>query len=147
MRILIADADGRFLETLQTYLRRKDHVVEAASDGLECSSAIRDFLPEVLVLDVELLWAEGVTTEMGKDRLLDGIPVILLSDVDPQVSRFEISGLRFADWVAKPFSLNDLLERIEFTVRNSISSSECVGDGGIHHPENGQALDFQSHCK
>ncbi len=89
--------------------------VATASDGVDCLSEMREFRPDVLVLDLDLLWggADGVLAAMhesGHDR---PIPVVLTTRwiqsrratrhlVPPVVKLLE-----------KPFRLRDLRSVIE----------------------------------
>ncbi len=143
MRIFIADADEKFLQILSLYLKRRGHEVEIASDALECTFALRVFLPDVVLLDAELLWADGAASEMGKDPLLNEIPVILICDCDPLASCIATSTIRFADWLPKPFPLADLHDRIDSVTVINRPSRQGDTHGGIHHAQNGLALDFQ----
>ena len=51
MRILIADNDEPRLGIVQSYLWDHGHEAEIAVDGLECIAILREFVPDVLVLD------------------------------------------------------------------------------------------------
>ena len=51
MRVLIADGDREFLELERRFLSQCGYDVLIASDGLDCVSVLRDFSPDVVVLD------------------------------------------------------------------------------------------------
>jgi CheY-like chemotaxis protein len=116
MRILIADDDEAFLEILQSYLWDRGHEAEIASDGLECITILRDFAPDVLLLERDLLWggSDGVLAQMRDDPLIPRIPVILMTDspeeFDALTNPIVVALLR------KPFRLSDLLEQIASAV-------------------------------
>ena len=55
MRVLIADGDEVFLEVSQRYLSDRGHKVNIATNGLETVAGLRRNLPDVVVLDRELL--------------------------------------------------------------------------------------------
>jgi DNA-binding response OmpR family regulator len=144
MRILIADADAQHLEILNKYLKRRGHEVKIASVSWECTFELRDFGPDVLVLDRELPWAGEVMTEICGDRSFDGIPIIVISDVDPRVIPVGVEGGCFADWLPKPFSLTVLLERIRFVGRDHSKKGRPICNGGFRQSQNGLTLDFQT---
>lgn len=112
MRMLIADADETYLEILQSYFWDRGCEVEIAADGLECMAILREFVPEVLVVERDLLWGgcEGVLALMQATAKLTDIPVVLVTngdhDIPPQTNRL------IATRLAKPFRLHDLLKRI-----------------------------------
>lgn len=59
-RILIADADREMLDVMARFFDRRGYEVVTASDGLECLSKVREWMPDVLVLEREIPWGGGV---------------------------------------------------------------------------------------
>lgn len=56
MRVLLADGDKEFLDVAQDYLSTLGHEVYIARNGLEAVAGLRRGLPNVVVLEQELLW-------------------------------------------------------------------------------------------
>lgn len=56
MRVLFADGDEAFLEVAQRYLSHRGHEVNIATNGLETVARLRRDLPDIVVLERELLW-------------------------------------------------------------------------------------------
>jgi len=79
MRVLIAGGDTEFLELEQRFLSHCGHDATIAHDGLECASILQHFIPDVVVIDCELLWggSDGVVAIMLEDPRLSQTPVIL----------------------------------------------------------------------
>ena len=113
--ILVADDDSELLGLYQQYLTRSGYRVLTASGGVECLSIIRNDLPTVIMLSVNLPWG-------GTDGLLDclheesdqrsGPSVILTgSTADENVAelREEPCVLRY---LRKPFLMGKLLDCI-----------------------------------
>ena len=115
MRILIADRDDAFLEQAKRYLLQRGHDVKAASDGLECTEFLCDFVPDVVVLDDGLLWggSPGVIALMRDDPRLSQTPTILISDEDPRAEFDNALKSTPVGWLQKPFRLSELLTQIE----------------------------------
>jgi CheY-like chemotaxis protein len=113
MRILIADGDEPFLDILQAYLWSRGHETETATDGLKCHARLREFRPDVLVLDRELLWggSDGVLAVMRDDPLKRAIPVILVADSADNLDDSPHQSV--VAWLRKPYRLSDLLGQIE----------------------------------
>jgi DNA-binding response OmpR family regulator len=125
MRVLLADADEVHLEIVQSFLWDRGHEAEIATDALECLSILREFLPDVLVLDRDLLWggSEGVLAAMHNDPLLPEISVVLTTDGELEEPLIGLARLPLA-CLAKPYRLGDLLWRINTAqARPSISAS------------------------
>ena len=59
VRVLLTDPDEFSATTYADCLRQRGAIVTTASTGLECLERLRDFVPDVLVLDPELLWGGG----------------------------------------------------------------------------------------
>lgn len=121
MRVLIADADEALLEILQSFLWDRGHEVEVAGNGLECLTMLREFSPDALVLDRDLLWGggEGVLAHMCEDLGLAGVPVILVTDED---MAHRADG-HVVSWLRKPYRLSDLLAQIDSISRSTGSST------------------------
>jgi|GEM_PF-1352359 len=117
MRVLIAESDEAFLTIMQAYLQRFGHQVAISSDGLKCKAILRDFAPDVLVLDCELLWAEGVAAEMANNPVLQTVPAIHVSDQNPTEPSPTAIEFPVAAWLRKPFGLADLRDQIESVYR------------------------------
>jgi CheY-like chemotaxis protein len=83
-RVLIADADEQMRAIYRKGLVDYGYDVATAVDGLDCIRALRDFVPELLVLDPELPWGggAGVLARMHEEIDLPYLPVILLA-ADP----------------------------------------------------------------
>lgn len=56
MRILITDGDKKYREQAQAFLWQRGHDARVAADGLECAEILRNYVPEILVLNCDLLW-------------------------------------------------------------------------------------------
>lgn len=112
MRVLIADNDELLLELLQSYLWDAGHEVEFATNGLACIRTLRTFVPDVAVLDGELLWGgcAGVLAGMREDPHLSAIPVILMSDTQDEFDLETNSNI--AAWLRKPYRLKELAQHI-----------------------------------
>lgn len=113
MRILIADADKSVRDILQSFLWDEGHEVEIAADGAECLAILRDFVPDVFVLDRNLLWGDcdEVLDLLGNDSELSQIPVILLETpaaVSPEMTNSSIVGR-----LQKPFRLREMQTKLQ----------------------------------
>lgn len=126
MRILIADGDKEFRAQAQAFLLQRGHETKAAADGLECADMLRDFVPEVLVLDCGVLWGgyRGVIALMSETPKLSQTLTILLADEAP---RDEFPGLidptRLV-WLSKPFQMSDLMTLMETGMRSPRSARQ-----------------------
>jgi len=81
LRVLLTDADTLLLSIYRTFLVDQDIEVRTASTALECLEELRQWRPDVLVLDVDLLWGSGlgVLALMREDPDVPVVPVLLLA--------------------------------------------------------------------
>jgi len=115
MRVLIADRDELFVESLQFYLLRNGHVAKAAFNAIDCADILTDFAPDVVILDCGLLWGgyQGVLTLICETPRLSRTLTVLIGDEDPRDDfNGSLDPLRLA-WLSKPFRLSDLLTLID----------------------------------
>lgn len=114
MRVLLADPDCVFMEIAESYLCRFGYEVEIANDGLDCIASLRDFAPDALVMDQELLWggSQGICELMADEQLLSNITIILTGEGRNYEESPAQSGLPF-DCLAKPYRLAELLAHLD----------------------------------
>lgn len=115
MRVLIADRDQAFLEVAQRYLSRHGHEVKTATNGLESVAILHRNVPDVVVLQRELLWGggDGVWALMQQMPGWSTIPVILTSDGGIQDESDSIAGPQLVTQLQKPYRLEDLLGHLQ----------------------------------
>lgn len=102
--ILLADHDPELAEATMRRLLARGYDVQIATDAIQCHSLLRSFFPEVLVLDLAILWGggdgvlewlieeEAVTSPavaVIANRWWNRIPERLKSRVDVQIQRPE----------------------------------------------------------
>jgi two-component system, OmpR family, response regulator len=116
-RVLVVDDEPSIAALLSATLRLIDFEVRTAADGTGALRAAAEFEPDLVVLDVMLPDFDGF--EVAR-RLRDtdrAIPVLFLTARDSVEDR--ISGLTAGgdDYVAKPFSLEEVVLRIRAILR------------------------------
>ena len=82
MRVVIAHRNRPYAEQLQDELESIGHVVEVATNGVECWECVRTTQPDVIAIGSHLLWggSEGVLSMMQDDHQFHDIPVLLIAD-------------------------------------------------------------------
>lgn len=132
MRVLIVEDDKTAVEFLVKALREAGYQTEAALDGetgLELALA-QTF--NVLIIDRMLPRLDGLTLVENLRKRGDHTPVLILSALGAVDDR--VKGLRAGgdDYLAKPYSLVELVARIEALTRRSaaegIPMKYVVGD-------------------
>ena len=118
-RILLVEDNADLAFGLQTNLDVEGYTVRVAKSGPEGLQAVRDFRPDLVVLDLMLPDMDGIEVLRRIRRSGDRTPVLVLTARGEEVDK--VLGLRLGadDYVTKPFGLMELLARIEALLRRS----------------------------
>ncbi|MFG1707727.1 response regulator transcription factor [Nonomuraea sp. M3C6] len=115
-RVLVVDDEPNIRALLSQTLRLVSFEVRTAATGAEAVTAAREFQPDIVVLDVMLEDFDGF--EVAR-RLGERIPVLFLTARDGVEDRVQGLTLGADDYVAKPFSLEEVVLRIRAILRRS----------------------------
>jgi two-component system phosphate regulon response regulator PhoB len=117
-RVLVIDDDREAREVLDEQLRRAGHGVQTAASAREGVRMARERRPDVVLLDADLgdMTPAAVCRELQLEMATRGVPVVAMLAVD----REEVpSGTGVTDVIAKPFSIRELIGRIESALRGA----------------------------
>jgi two-component system OmpR family response regulator len=121
-RILVVDDEEHITELLAMALGYQGFEVERAATGREALDAIGRRTPDLVVLDVMMPDLDGF--EVARRLRLDEgaatrVPIIFLTAKD--TTQDKVQGLRLGsdDYVTKPFSIEELIERVKAVLRRS----------------------------
>ena len=119
IRAVVVDDEDSLTNLLSMALRYEGWNVKLAADGQRALSVIREFTPDVIVLDMMLPDIDGL--EVLSRLRADGnqVPILFLTAKDSLEDR--IAGLTAGgdDYVTKPFSLEELVARLRGLIRRS----------------------------
>ena len=119
LRVLVVDDEEYITDLVAVGLRFVGFDVETASDGRDALAKVADTRPDLVVLDISMPHLDGI--EVIERLRRDGIhtPVIFLTARDAPADRVRGLHLGADDYVTKPFSLEELLARIEAVLRRT----------------------------
>jgi two-component system OmpR family response regulator len=118
-RVLVVDDEQSLAEVLGSVLRREGWTARTAYTGLDAVRVAREFVPDAVVLDVMLPDLDGLEV-LRRVRAADpDVCVLFLTARDAVEDR--IAGITAGgdDYVAKPFSLEEVLARLRGLLRRS----------------------------
>ncbi len=118
-RLLIVEDEPNILELLSMSLRFAGFEVATASNGVDALNRVRDFRPQLVVLDVMLPGMDGfdVARQLRKDG--DRVPVVFLTAKDATEDKVEGLTLGGDDYITKPFSLEEVVARVNAVLRRT----------------------------
>lgn len=112
-KILLIDDDPDVITVLQLLLKKKGYEVATASREEEAYNQVKQFEPDLVVLDVLLSGVDGRTIckKLKNSPASKHIPIIMFSAHPGAQKNMEEFGAD--DFISKPFESSKLLERIE----------------------------------
>jgi DNA-binding response OmpR family regulator len=119
VRILVIEDEARIQSFLARGLEAEGYTVVAAGDGHEGLELATGARWDLVVLDLLLPGLNGLQVLRELQRTKPELPVVILSargDVQTKLRGFELGA---TDYVAKPFSLDELLARIRVRLRSA----------------------------
>lgn len=119
IRAVVVDDEESLVEVISTALEYEGWEVRTAQDGQEALSLIRDFKPDIVVLDIMMPRIDGlrVVKRLHADGLF--MPILLLTAKDAISDRVAGLGIGGDDYLTKPFSLEELIARLQALLRRS----------------------------
>lgn len=123
--ILVVDDEGKILEAVSSFLEAKGWRVITATTGLEALDKFDKNTIEFVVLDLMLpdLSGEEVCKRL---RTRSRVPIIMLTAKSSEDDMLEGLQMGADDYITKPFSLKELLTRIEVVMRRSSADVEAL---------------------
>src|SRR6185369_336115 len=107
-RVLVVDDDESTRALLEEVLVLGGFTVRTAADGADGLAILRDWRPDVVVLDVMMpdVDARVFRAVQFDSRAVADVPVLLLSAARPDDLREIARDLGVAAWLPKPFDIN-----------------------------------------
>jgi two-component system OmpR family response regulator len=119
IRVLVVDDEPDIVEVLETVLLQEGWRVRAAGDGAAAVRATEEFVPDAVVLDVMLPDLDGLEIMRRIRERLPEVCVLFLTARDAVEDR--VAGITAGgdDYVTKPFSLDEVLARLNGLLRRA----------------------------
>ncbi len=120
--VLLVDDEQRILHFLSSKLKVSGYEVLTASNGTEALEQVQAQEPDLVVLDIVMPKMDGFET-LKQLRTFSSVPVVILSARETDADKIRGLGLGADDYLAKPFSPDELVARIE-AVRRRLAPAE-----------------------
>jgi two-component system, OmpR family, response regulator len=118
-RILVVDDERSIVDAVATALRYEGYEVEEAYNGRDALAAVARFEPDLVVLDWMLPDIEGI--QVGRRLRDQGFKTAVLFLTAKDATENKVEALRAGgdDYVTKPFSLAEIVARIQAILRRT----------------------------
>lgn len=124
--ILVVEDDPAILETVSYNLRREGHEVITAADGQAGLALARESDLDLIVLDLMLPRMSGLDV-CRVVRAERPVPIIMLTARDEEIDKLVGLEAGADDYVTKPFSMRELLARVNAQLRRDRISRTAAG--------------------
>ncbi|MCJ2165581.1 MULTISPECIES: response regulator [unclassified Pseudodesulfovibrio] len=112
IRILVVDDEPDFLKLIERRLTKRNVDVDTVGTGEEALLFLKNTPVDVVVLDVRMPGMNGIETLKEIRKRFREVEVILLTGHGSMQSGVEGISQGAYDYILKPFSIDNLLERI-----------------------------------
>lgn len=130
--ILIVDDEKPIVDILVYNLEKEGYLTLSANDGIEAIDIALNKKPDLILLDIMLPKADGLTV-CKKVKAAMNIPILMLTAKDEEIDKILGLELGADDYITKPFSVRELIARIKANLRkvdiNSASKDERQSKG------------------
>jgi DNA-binding response OmpR family regulator len=120
-RVLVVEDDRDIAELVERYLQKSGFATELLSSGREALTALAERPPDLLILDLMLPHVDGleICRAARGNPLTSAMPIIMLTARAEESERIVGLELGADDYIAKPFSPNELVARVRALLRRT----------------------------
>jgi two-component system phosphate regulon response regulator PhoB len=131
-RVVVIEDERDLAEILQYNLAQAGHHVQLATTAESGLKLVRDSVPHVVLLDLMLPDRPGTTvcSALKRERRTRDIPIIMVTAKGEEIDRIVGFELGADDYVVKPFSVRELMLRINAVLRRGASEEPPILEVG-----------------
>lgn len=131
-KIVVVEDDPSIRQLLRAVLEAAGHEVSEVADGTSAVAAIRDAMPDAVLLDIGLPGIDGFTVLglLKDDEQLRHIPVLMVTAWAEPVLVAKALDRGAHDYVRKPFDVAELSARVAAAIRVKREADFLTGDNG-----------------
>jgi DNA-binding response OmpR family regulator len=143
-RVLVVEDDPDIAQLVVHYLGKAGFSTEVLSNGHDALVAIAARPPDLLILDLMLPQVDGleICRIARSNETTSAIPIIMLTARAEESDRIVGLELGADDYLAKPFSPNELVARVRALLRRATRASPLPGRAITYGPI---AVDAERH--
>ena len=142
--VLVVEDDAAIRDVVVYQLSRAGHHVDAVADGVAGLERFRTSRPDLVILDLMLPRLAGLDVL----RIVRGeaaVPVIVISARDTEADKITGFDLGADDYLTKPFSVRELLARVQVALRRGGPSAPSAAVAVATRSEGEIEVDIERH--
>ena len=113
-RVLVVEDNELNLKLFCDLLRAHDYVAEPVRDGREAMDRAREFLPDLIVMDIQMPHVTGLELieRIRADEGLRAVPIIAVTAYAGREDEERIRAAGASAYVSKPISVSRFIEEV-----------------------------------
>lgn len=153
VNILLAEDDENLGTLLKEYLNAKNYYTSLYPDGVEAFEGFKEKTFELCIIDIMMPKMDGFTLARKIRNIDSNIPFIFLTAKTMKEDILEGFSIGADDYITKPFSMEELLYRIQAILRRTLNNSSEESEdkifqiGKYQFDANKQLLNIDNHSK
>lgn len=129
-KILIIEDEISIRELVKFNLSKEGYTVIETDDGISGVNAAKNKMPDLILLDLMLPGMDGldVCRMLKNHPPTSGIPIIMVTAKAEEIDKVIGLELGADDYLAKPFSVRELIARVKAVLRRSRKENMPMGE-------------------
>jgi DNA-binding response OmpR family regulator len=128
IKILLAEDDNNLGLLLESFIKAKGFKVDLARDGKQALEKFNQDTYHFVILDVMMPEMDGFTVAKEIREIDTKIPILFLTAKSMKEDKLEGFAIGADDYLTKPFSMEELVARIEAILKRSNTSDSPLDD-------------------
>jgi twitching motility two-component system response regulator PilG len=114
-KILIVDDSATVRKLISSKLEKSGHEVVSAVDGIDALEKIKEFLPDLILLDIMMPQLDGyqVCKLIRSNELTKDVPIVMISGKDGFFDKVRGRMAGTTGYITKPFGPETLMKAVE----------------------------------
>lgn len=125
-KVLVVDDEPNIVLSLEFLMQQAGFDVTTALDGESALALVSENPPDLLLLDISLPGISGfeVLEQLRNQPSFKRLPIVMLTAHGREVEREKGLALGADDYITKPFSTRQLVEKVQALLNESSSSAQ-----------------------
>lgn len=140
--VLVVDDTELNLRMISQVLRKEGYQTRAVNSGQEALAAVKETLPEVILLDITMPDIDGyeVCRQLKADSYTAGVPIIFISALDAVIDKVKAFKVGGADYIPKPIQVQELVARVRNQIDLRRLQQQLKAQNDVLEDKNSQLL-------
>jgi len=128
---LVVEDEADFLELLRLRFKEEGFAIATATNGIDAVKKARSLMPDLILLDVMLPELDGfaVCEILRNDASTASIPIIMVTGLCGQLSRYAGIDSGATDFVTKPTTPDEIVSKVKERLQERSPRSEALPAG------------------